>query len=127
MDIIINYILLVFICYILLLAFAQKSRTTSCQKGYFYDKVGKCIPMLGCETMKNELQFMKELNGGFVKTITHVRWKGEDLAYSVPKSKQFEEDFRSGMERLESLQESPFVVEMAGVCYQPMQVIFTQF
>ena len=105
---------------VLLLVSAQKLRTSFCKKGFFRDNTGNCIPLLGCDVIGNELKFVKKLQGGFVKDITHVKWNDMDLVYSVPKA--FKDDFKSGMELLEVLQESEFVVELVGLCFAPMQV-----
>ena len=107
-------------CSVLLLAAAQKLRTSPCKKGFFSDNAGNCVALLGCDTMANELTIVRKLRGGFVKDITHVKWNDIELVYSVPKA--FKDDFRSGMELLELLQDSQYIVELVGLCHSPMQV-----
>ena len=117
-----SYKMLLFVCCVFMLADAQNLRTTSCKKGFFLGKSTTCLPLLRCDAIAKELQLIKGLKGGFVKSIIHVKWNGLDLAYSAPKTKQFEDDFRSGMQLLEQFQESPFIVELVGICHSPMQV-----
>ena len=107
-------------CSVLLLAAAQKWRTLPCKRGSFSDNAGNCVALLGCDIMANELKMVKKLTGGFVKDATHVKWNDIEFVYSVPKA--FKDDFRSGMELLESLQDSQYVIELVGLCHNPMQV-----
>ena len=104
---------------------AQKFRTASCEKGFFFDSLGNCLRLLDCQAMQTELVVVRPLNGGFVKSVTHVRWNDLDLALSVPKADRFRGDFRSGMELVEEMQRSQFVVELVGFCHSPMQVTFS--
>ena len=101
----------------------EAARKRPCRNGSFQDKNNnKCVPLLKCDEI-DSLEVVRQLEGGFVKKISLVRWGGMDLVYSTPRVAEYEEDFASGMKILKKMHDSTFLVELVGICHEPKQVV----
>ena len=101
----------------------EAARKRPCKSGSFLDKNNnKCVPLLKCDDI-DSLEVVRQLEGGFVKKISLVRWGGMDLVYSTPRVAEYKEDFASGMTILEKMHDSTFLVELVGICHEPRQVV----
>ena len=85
-----------------------------------------CLPQLNCVDISHDVRTRRRLGSpghlNAVKDVFLADWFGYDVVYSRCRSAMFADDCLRGMEMVERLQASEFVVQLIGMCHESLEV-----
>lgn len=87
--------------------------------------MSNCHPWLTCKDFK-DLDVGELVGVGAVKAVYRAKWKNSTVAFSQLNNPDYLDDFKHGLNMLQLLNPSPYVVQLIGFC-EVENVILTEY
>lgn len=89
-----------------------------------------CMTWLDCDNISHNVRVRRRIGKpghlNAVKEVYLADWSGYDVVYSRCAHEMYSDDCMHGMNMVQGLQDSSFIVRLIGVCYDNLEVCYAQ-